>query len=371
MGRIEALCPYFGSCGGCSYQNIPYQEQVEKKKELLISSIGFDEVKVFTHKPYFYRSRMDFVFHQNGLGLREKGKWWKVVDIEKCVIACEGINDMLKEVRSFFKSIDAFDLRKKYGTFRYAVMRLTKHDGSISFVLNKESKNLEKACEDIRKFSEQTSAKNIVITFVPPNRDVSVSEDFEVVKGNAYLEEEFLSKKFRYPIQGFFQNNRELAEKMHEYCRSLLESHKTQTLIDLYGGVGTFGIINADLFEKVYVVENYKPSIELAKENAKLNNAKNVLCFAEDAKNLKKIGIEKPCALLADPPRAGIHPKAIEYINKTKPEIFIYVSCNLRQLAHDIKILSEFEIKSAALFDFFPQTPHAEAVVEMMPKNNV
>lgn len=374
---VIPLCKYFGKCGGCSLQHIDYSLQLENKRKALANAVKYDDIniKVFSGKEYYYRNRMDMIFHQNGLGFREKDCWYKIVDVEKCVISNEGLNLLLKEVRDFFKIVDCFDVKKHTGTFRYAVIRTPKNDSSISFVLNDGSVRLSDAVEKIKEFTKATTAKNVIVTYVPSNTDISISDDFFVVKGTDMLKEEYLSKTFWYSVQGFFQNNPEMAEKMISYSKDLLKKYDTKRshLLDLYGGVGTFGIINSELFEGVTIVENDKNCISAANKNIVENDIKNAKAVILDAKQLKKLNLPKPLLVITDPPRSGMHPKTIQQLNELKPEAIIYVSCNINQLGKDIPKFKNYTVKSVALFDLFPQTLHSEAVVELIlsgkPKN--
>ncbi len=364
---VEPLCPYFRRCGGCLYQNVDYSEQVRKKEDQLRLATGCSSLETFFGQPYFYRSRMDFIFHPAGLGLRERGRWWRLVDVERCAIATEPLNLILQELRNFFQPVDAFDVRLKKGTFRFAVIRTPPGDSSVSIVLNKESSGLSAALELIQEWAKKTTVRNVLATFVPPDRDVSVSDDFEVVKGSIYLEEEVLGHRFRYPIQGFFQNNHQMMEKLHSYCRSILTRHggSRTYLLDLYAGVGTFGLLNADLFREVYLLENYPPAIEAAKNNIARFNLKNVSPILEEAKNIRLLSFPSPLVVIADPPRSGLHPHVLKYIRAVKPKVILYISCNIKQLRQDLAALSEYRVRRCALFDFFPHTPHLEAVVEL------
>jgi len=372
------LCPYFGSCGGCSAQHLDYPFQLENKKKALARALSLPETGIlaFSDQPYQYRNRMDFIFYADGLGFREKEKWWKIVDTAQCVISDERLNSLLKEVRDFFKpsKIDFFDVKKRSGTFRYAVIRTPKHpsisDSSLSFVLNADSTRLDQATTLIEAFAKQTSAKNVVVAYVPSNTEMSTSEDCFVVKGTDLLQEALLGKTFWYPIQGFFQNNSTLAEKMQEYVHHLLKNYPTQGahLLDLYGGVGCFGIINASLFKSATIVESVESSIVCAQKNIQENKITNAQAMVLDAAQLKKLELPKsqPLFVITDPPRSGMHPKTIEHLNLLQPEVMIYVSCNIDQLGKDIPKFKNYQLKSAALFDFFPQTNHGEAVVELV-----
>ena len=283
-------CPYFGVCNGCTAQHISYEMQVENKRKMLVRALNCNEVKVFTGEPYAYRNRMDFLFHNKGIGLRKK-RSSEIVDVSECLICNLRVNQLLTEVRSFFKNDDAFNFREKRGTFIYAVIRATGEDCSISFVLNEDSSRTTETVEKVKQFSAKTTADHVVITYVSKEAEDSVSSTFFVVKGKDELQRSLLDKKFCFSVQGFFQNNSVMAEKMQEYVRELLKQYqgKKGQLLDLYGGVGTFGICNADLFLTVKVVEGDKIAVDFAKKNVLLNKTSNVEAINLDAKQLKKL----------------------------------------------------------------------------------
>ena len=361
------LCPYFGQCGGCSYQDMDYSKQLELKKEKIIKTLKIDALQVFSGQEYHYRQRMDMVFHPEGLGFRKRGSWAKIIKVEKCVISNQKLNQFLNEVSQFFTEVDTFDARANKGTFRYAVIRTPPDDSSISIVLNQSSPHISQAEKKVAEFASQTSAHNVIITYVPPNRDVSVSEEYSVIKGSEWLQEEYLGKKFWYHVQGFFQNNHQVAEKMHAYCQNLIKNYgdKDSVLLDLYGGVGPFAILNAQFFKEALIIDNSAQAIKAAAMNIKENKASNVKPILLDSKHFIKEELPRPGLVVADPPRSGLHPKVIKKLNELRPEKIIYVSCNVKQLRHDLAQLKNFCLKSAALFDLFPQTPHIETVVEL------
>lgn len=368
---VKPLCPYFGACGGCTAQHIDYALQLENKKKQLQQITKQENIHIFSEEEYYYRNRMDFIFQNNGLGLRKKGHWDKIVPIEQCVIAEEKVNFLMKEIQTNLKKFDAFDLRKHTGTFRYAVIRSTEEECSISFVLNSKSMKLSDAIESIKSFAKMSTAENILITYVPPETDMSISSEYFVIKGKDSIKTSYVGKQFSYPIQGFFQNNHTMAEKMQGYVKNLLQKYATKNaiLLDLYAGVGTFGIMNAGSFKKVLIVENVKEAIYFAEKNAKENYCTNVQTIAMDAKQIAQLEYAKPLFVITDPPRSGMDQKTMTVLNQEKPECIIYISCNPEQLAKDLPKLRNYHIKSAALFDLFPQTKHSEAVIEVVKIN--
>jgi 23S rRNA (uracil-5-)-methyltransferase RumA len=362
-------------CGGCELQNFDYEVQIESKIIFLSRLLTVDKnsIKVFYGSPFNYRNRMDFIFHKNGLGLRKRKNWSKIVDVDYCIIAENRINELLKEIKEFFKNPDYFNVKNHSGTFRYAVIRVA-NESSISFVLNANSKRTVSAINEIKNYSNGSTAENIVITLVPKNTDVSVSNDFFVIKGKDKLSIDLLRKKFYFSVQGFFQNNYSMAERMHSYVNQLIKnedkfSTNELVLLDLYSGVGTFGIINSEFFKQVLLVENDKNCINSAIENIKINKVMNVSVFNIDASKIKRLPIEKDKVyLIMDPPRSGVNPKTLNVVKEINPKKIIYVSCNPKELSKDIKKLSSYELKSVAFFDFFPQTKHIEVVVELESK---
>jgi tRNA (uracil-5-)-methyltransferase len=357
-------CTYFGKCGGCNSQHISYELQLENKRKNVEYTTKFEGVQVFSGQEYGYRNRMDFIFHEKGLGFRARGKWWKVVDIKNCSISTAKINMLLKEVAENFLVCDYFDLKKQQGTFRYCVIRAIGKTSSISFVLNSDSVRLADAIDKVKRFSSRCSANNIVIVYVPSVSDMSIGEEYFIVKGEDTLSADILGKKLNFHSQGFFQNNSLMAIKMHEYVSKLLEPDKF--LLDLYGGVGAFGIVNAKFFEKVVTVESFAKSSELAKNNIIENQLKNVTALCLDAKQIRKAQVPRDSVVITDPPRSGMHPRTISYLNAINPKKIIYISCNPTQLGKELPNLSKHKVKSVAMFDLFPQTNHCEVIVELV-----
>ena len=366
----EPLCPYFGRCGGCAHQDREHSDQLESKKAILSEAIGTDDIQIFSGEPYHYRNRMDFAFHSEGLGLREKGAFDRFVDIEQCAISLPELNVLLTEVREFFQGVFYFDVRRRFGAFCYAVIRTPPGDSSVSIVLNKKDKRLDRAVARIREYAEVTTARNVVVTYVPHNRNISVSEDYEVIKGGDMLSGEYLGRSLLFPVQGFFQVNQEMASQVYDYVSRVLSGYTTSRahLLDLYGGVGTFAILNASLFDSVTILENYEPAVRAAERNIAGNAVSNVQTLLKDARHLSQEELPQPLFIVLDPPRSGVHPKALKHMNGMDCVSLLYVSCNPKHLRNDLAELDRFQVKSAALFDMFPQTPHMESVIELIPR---
>ncbi|MFH1590792.1 MAG: hypothetical protein ABIC95_02595 [archaeon] len=367
----EALCPYFGRCGGCRHQEIPYEEQLGAKITTISGLLGVseDEIAVFSGEPYHYRNRMDFNFAEQALGLRVRRKWWETVDIERCEISNEQLNGILLGIREHFvgPSLDAFDVKQLTGTFRYAVTRATTMDSSVTFILAADSPRLSEARSAINSYSNKTSSTNVLVGYVHSRTDVSVADEVEIIKGDGYLHESVLGKTLAFPCQDFFQNNPVMAEKMVAYVRERLGSWASPdaVLLDLYGGVGTFGIACADLFKEVVVIESVGASIVAAERNIVTNDVQNAKALLMETKRIKDLTFSKPLYVVTDPPRGGMGRKAITRMLDHGPEKVIYVCCGPKQLATELPVFDElgYGLESVALFDLFPQTDHCEVVV--------
>ena len=211
-------CPYFANpaeeksserkCGGCTSQHLPYEIQLENKKKRLMEEIGYSEIQVFSDNEWFYRNRMDMTFTPEGIGFREKGKWWRTLPVKACVISNSRLNELISEINAFFgPEFDYFNVKTHEGTYKYAVIRTPQNEASVSIVLNQNSPRYEEAKAKIREYAQVSTANHVLLTNTKAKSSQSVGEDFEVLKGSEMLEETIMGKTFHYSIQGFFQNN--------------------------------------------------------------------------------------------------------------------------------------------------------------------
>lgn len=376
----------FGKCGGCTYQNIEYSAQLVLKKQETEAAfrragvelpVSPENMKFFVKNEYYYRNRMDFAFNENGLGLREKGKFNKLVGFEECFISNEVINGLLAEVNAWYRAnkekLEVFDVFKRKGTLRYAVCRgsFFSKDSAITFILNRDSEKLGHHIDMIREFAAKSKANNILYGTVQYNTDVSSVDDCVVAKGGDCLMEQLGPVKYMYHTQGFFQNNSLVTMDMIFYMKEKIRE-KYPLLLDLFGGVGTFGIFFADMAEEVIISDNSKTGGACAEKNIINSGKKNVIYRDADAADMEKISpwlIGKKSFYIMDPPRVGLHKKTIKFINKMKPEKILYVSCNQVRLAEDIRDLSgNYVFKDFAMFDMFPQARHVESIAELTVK---
>ncbi|MFW6210773.1 MAG: hypothetical protein ACOC4H_01490, partial [bacterium] len=243
----EPKCSVFGKCGGCFYQDKDYDAQLAIKKnavkeEFMSKNLRVPEdVSVFFKSEFNYRNRMDFVFSGDGPGLRQRGMYSRIVEIDECMIASPGVNDLLKEVKSWFednkKELDVFSVVKNTGTLRYSVIRSSffSGDSCVTFILNKDSDRIAENKKIIEKFALNTGAANVLVGYVKHNTDVSVSSEYEVLKKGAVMKERLGPYVFRYHSQDFFQNNSAVAMDMIYYIKEQVKE-KYDVITDLFGG---------------------------------------------------------------------------------------------------------------------------------------
>ncbi|MCB0397021.1 MAG: 23S rRNA (uracil(1939)-C(5))-methyltransferase RlmD [Flavobacteriales bacterium] len=364
-------CDKFGVCGGCSLQDMSYQEQLEQKRDQISSYIGVSPENITIHhdEPYGYRNRMDFIFGDGKIGQRVKGKWWQTVTLDACPISNKRLNELMKEVNEWVAPrADAFEVKQKTGTFKNAVIRTPALASSVTFVINEESPGVVEAEQLVQEFADKTTADQVIIGYTPRESGVSVAEKIKVIKGEAFLKEEILGRPFEFHSQGFFQNNTVMAGQLVKYVRERLASRNGDVLLDLYGGVGVFGICCSDLYKEVITAEAHSGSVESAGKNVQENGCTNVRCIEMDIKNIHLVQLpDRPTDVILDPPRSGMIPKAIRRLLQRQPDHIVYVSCNPKQFGMELSQFRDagYEVTSAAIFDLFPQTPHAELVTEL------
>ena len=378
---MSDICPYYGKCGGCTKPIITFEE----KKEKILTYIKNSNIEVennpilsYDGPQLNYRNRMDFVFSQEGPGLREKGKFYKVIPIKECKIAHKKINEALSLVWEWFEEykdeLDVFDIEKTTGTLRYATIRASAFtkDLSVTFILNENSPNINIAKEKIKVFAEkyQNKINNVIVGYVYHKTDQSTSKNIEVIKGKEFLFEKLNNITYKFHSQGFFQTNSLMTVLMLEHVKKLLDNDSNPVFIDLFGGIGTFGIYMAENYEDVYILDNNEFNIKMAIDNTIINDTINVFPYVLDAKEIKKFFEEKignkKFTLLVDPPRPGLHKKTVKFLYKYRPDKLIYVSCNPKNLEKELVNLKKiYKITNIAFFDNFPRTTHIEVILKL------
>lgn len=387
-GASIPRCPLFGTCGGCSFQNIPYDVQLENKREGILKLFETaalplaEKPEIFSGDPWNYRSRMDYAFFQGGLGLRKKKSFRHILPVKECFISLPAIQKNLEKIWAWWETasprLDPFEVVRQEGTLKYATIRAAANteDNSVTFVLNETSEKRASVEAEIADFARSSGIPNVLIGTVDRKRDSSIADNAAGVVGGRVLREKVLGREIAYDNQSFFQNNTAMIEKLVAWVRQKIEASSLPRpeLLDLYGGAGTFAVSLGDLFEKTQLIEIQGPNVELALSNLKNAGLSDpsvrlgdVLEVMDKMKAEGSPSFSRPLTVVLDPPRAGLHPKFLKRIVELAPERIIYVSCNPARFVDEWKTLSGiYALKSFALFDLFPQTPHLEAAAELV-----
>jgi 23S rRNA (uracil-5-)-methyltransferase RumA len=377
--RVDAPCPHAGKCGGCLWQHMAYPAQLTLKQSMINHAFEaaehnerVEQVDPSTEVLY-YRNRMDYAFGWKGeIGLKEHGSWNRYLDLTNCLLLDE---ETPKILQFFHHFVDTFklapwDAKTHEGLLRYVVIRLGKETGERMIIL--VVKDATQITEPMRTFLKQGLLEQATTLLIGENSlisDLSYAQTFETLLGNPVLTEEVNGIRYAIHPNSFFQTNTRMAAKLQTTVLDWVQPKPGMTVLDLYCGLGFFGLACAKRGATVFGHELDANAIELAKENAIQNGVADLCTFtagpAED-QTWKDI----PCdVLILDPPRAGLHPKTLEAVMTKLPKTIVYVSCNFHRLAHDLKTLkTKYDVDQLKALDLFPQTPHVETVVRLSLK---
>jgi 23S rRNA (uracil-5-)-methyltransferase RumA len=373
------LCPNKEFCGSCGWSHIPYEKQLSQKLSDINGSFKLKGLDVVcqeilpAEKTSHYRNRMDFVIDFEGrVGMRQKGKWWRVVDNNHCFISDEKIEELFDITRAWTKEagLTFYDRKAHHGLLRYAVIRITSTGESMLNIVTStpiDSKEEEKIQTELSKLSELSKATTLVWSINSTITDVSFGDDIRVISGAGYIEEEINGSKYRISPNAFFQTNSNTATLLQKTVEDFCEDLSEKTLLDLYCGTGFFAISLAGKAKQTIGVELNEDAIKDANVNAELNN---VNVEFHDAKTEEfDWGKYNADVVILDPPRSGMHDKALADVLRILPETIIYVSCSPKNFAREMLQLQEFyEIKKMTAIDMFPHTPHVELVTKLVKK---
>lgn len=407
--RATPFCLHFGTCGGCSWQHIQYQEQLNYKHQQVIDNLqrlgGLElpELKPIlgSAKTQYYRNKLDFTFTANrwltkdelekaiaesrfetGLGYHIPKMYDRVFDVATCYLQPDPSNAirlLVKEVAEKEK-IPFFDLRKQTGFMRTLTLR-TSTTGEVMVILQVAQNNLEWT-EKILTAIANTFPQATSINYIINEKRNDTFADLDVIcwKGNPYITEQMVrpngkdTLQFRIGPKSFYQTNSEQAFELYKVAWQMADLKGDELVYDLYTGTGTIANFIAGHAKKVIGLEYVAAAIDDAKINSKINNITNTEFFAGDMKDLLNDSFlsqhGRPDVIITDPPRAGMHEDVCHMLLKAAPQKIVYVSCNPATQARDLKILSEkYTITAVQPVDMFPHTVHVENVVRLDLKN--
>ncbi|MBS9768327.1 MAG: 23S rRNA (uracil(1939)-C(5))-methyltransferase RlmD [Flavobacteriaceae bacterium] len=394
--RTDPFCEHFGVCGGCKWQNLPYEKQLSAKEQEVLDNlerIGKVEIAEIlpikgAAKQEFYRNKLEFTFsadrwltkeevesnkeiaQEPALGFHVPRFFDKVVDIQKCFLQPEPSNPIRNAIREYAleKGLPFFHLREQEGFLRTLIIRTTSI-GEVMVILSlfHEDKEEREALLDmlIDKFPEITSL-NYVIN--EKKNDTITDQEIICYKGLPYIEEEMEGLRFRIGPKSFYQTNSEQAYELYKVTRDFAGLTGKEIVYDLYTGTGTIANFVAKKALQVVGVEYVPEAIEDAKLNSVHNGIENTLFYAGDMKDIftDEFIAEhgQPDVVITDPPRAGMHQDVVETLLRILPKRIVYVSCNSATQARDLYLLKEkYSVKKSQAVDMFPHTHHIENVV--------
>jgi 23S rRNA (uracil1939-C5)-methyltransferase len=376
--RVIAPCPVFGACGGCSFQHMAYPAQLAMKRDVLIESLhgvpgvpGHVRETIGADSPFYFRNKMVFAFGLwNGepvLGLHRKGEWHSVVPADSCLLQSKESNEIIRRVLVFMKEHDiaVFNDERNTGLIRHLVIREGKHT-------NERMIHLHAAATHPAFESLPGSLSDLCDTFlVSYHRNVPEAAPLEqtfTLKGSGKITERLNNYSFEIGPSTFFQTNTLQAEKLFGVLNSWAVEMKPKNAVDLYAGTGPIGMFLSAVAEKVICIESHSDSVAAARRNIELNRLKNIEILCAEAETSGLGVFPKPTDLIVvDPPRPGLHKKAVQLLLNLASPNLIYVSCNPATLARDLKSLAEggYAVETIQPVDMFPHAFHIETLVKL------
>lgn len=381
--EIQPECNCFGLCGGCTYQNISYEKELEFKEKMVLDLLDKGGIKGFEFcgikgSPITraYRNKMEFSFGDNGaegeltLGMRKRNSYYEVINADKCNIVHKDINEVVKCVLNFFKNSDeAFYHKMRHtGALRHLLVRRGHFTGEILINLVTTSSlktDLTPLKDKLLELKLDGNIQGILHSVNDSIADVVKADEINILYGKDWFCDKLLGLQFKISVFSFFQTNSVGAEVLYSTVRDFVGDDNNENIFDLYCGTGTIAQLLSKNAKKVYGIEIVEEAVDAAKVNAKLNCIDNCEFMAGDVLNMVDKLEVKPEVIILDPPREGIHPKAIEKIIKFDAKKLVYVSCKASSLSKDLKIFEEngYKIEKIQCVDMFPRTYHVETVV--------
>ncbi len=394
--RNAPKCEYFGTCGGCKWQNFNYKKQLEFKQKYVfdaftrIGKLEFPAISPILSNAdeYFYRNKLEFSFsnkkwltteqikndetidNKNALGFHIPGLFDKILDIDNCYLQAEPSNTIRNAIKkyAFDHDLTFFDIRNKANFLRTVMIRTTSTKQVMVVVSVFEY--LEKELFGLLEFLKNEFPQITSLQYVhnPKGNDTIQDLDVKTYYGKDFITEQMEELEFKISAKSFYQTNSEQAYNLYKITREFAGLTGTETVFDLYTGTGTIANFIAKQAKNVVGIEYIEAAIEDAKQNSINNNITNTTFFAGDMKNVLTndfIALHgKPDVIITDPPRAGMAPEVIDVILNAAPKKIVYVSCNPSTQARDLALMQQFyKIAKTQPVDMFPQTAHVENVV--------
>jgi 23S rRNA (uracil1939-C5)-methyltransferase len=396
--RIEPRCPYFGSCGGCRWQHLGYENQLEAKRDSVAGALshvaGLDfpvAATIASERQFYYRNKMEFSFSSRrwltrqeidsgqdfdqsfALGLHVPKSFARVIDLQECHLQSQLSSNIVNRLRelSLEHGWRPWDVKAHTGYLRHLVIRQSARfpDVMVNLVTNgHDGQRIELLAETLRAdFPEVTTFVNTIHTGVA---QTARGQETIVIFGPGSIRERIGRFQFEVGPESFFQTNTVQAERLYEETCKLAQLGPEDVAYDLYCGTGTIALLVADHVARVVGMESVGEAVYAARTAAAHNGVENVTfvrgLVERDMTPEFAVRHGRPDVVIVDPPRAGLHPKVLGRMSELRPDRIVYVSCNPQTQARDISMLADaYDVTAVQPVDLFPQTDHVECVASL------
>lgn len=407
--RVQPFCQHFGTCGGCKWQQLPYEEQLKMKQQQVfdqLTRIGKVELPEFrpilgSVKTQEYRNKLDFgcsnkrylttdeiaslphdksqsLKDQPAIGFHITGAFDKILPIEKCWLMDNLQNQIRNEIRDYAieNGLSFFDLRQQVGLLRDVIVRNSNTGEWLVIIqFHYDETGGEKEAKQLLQHITDTFPQITALMYLDNQKCNDTIGDQEILtfKGNDHIFEQMEDLRFKVGPKSFYQTNTEQAYHLYSVAREFAGLTGNELVYDLYTGTGTIANFVAKKAREVIGIEYVPEAIEDAKINSKINHIDNTLFYAGDMKDILTDDFiaehGRPDVIITDPPRAGMHPDVVRTILKAAPQRIVYVSCNPATQARDLQELdADYRVAEVQPVDMFPHTPHVENVILLTKK---
>ena len=404
--RATPFCEHFGVCGGCKWQNLPYEEQLKFKQQQVkdqLTRIGKVELPEFNPilgsvQTQAYRNKLDFGCANKrwltseqlkdvtlakdtpAIGFHITGAFDKILPVEKCWLMDDLHNKIRNEIRDYAiaHGLSFFDLREQKGLLRDVIIRNSATgEWMVIIQFHYDETGGEKEALALLQYIADKFLNITSLLYLDNQKcnDTIGDQDILVFKGKDHIFETMEDLRFKVGPKSFYQTNTEQAYHLYCVAREFAGLSGQELVYDLYTGTGTIANFVAKKARKVIGIEYVPEAIEDAKVNSELNGITNTLFYAGDMKDILTDDFiaehGRPDVIITDPPRAGMHPDVVKTILRAAPKRIVYVSCNPATQARDLQDLdAQYRVAAVQPVDMFPHTPHVENVVLLENRNN-
>ena len=380
--RVEAPCPYFGACGGCRLQHVAYPAQLAFKAKQVrdclerLGGLGPFELRpiLAAPAPYGYRNKMEFTIAPGAVvGLHQADRYDVVLDIERCLLQSETMNALLDELRREVRApgLTVYDPATEEGLLRFVTLRAAPGTGEAMVNVVASAPAVEALAPVAARLRARVPATaSVVLTVNAKKAAVAVGSEEHLLGGRDHIRETLGGLTFQVSAGSFFQTNPAQAERLFALVEEACALDGSETVLDLFSGTGAISLLLARRCRRVYGIEVAPAAVADAVRNARANGVENCTFLAGEVRHvlpaLVREGVRAD-VVVADPPRAVFHPKALGALAQLAPPRLVYVSCNPATLARDLGdlVARGYRVEWVQPVDMFPQTPHIEAVARL------